>query len=185
MSLTTQISNLTATHQCTELRTLAARPRVSRKKYRIPSILETFGITQHKTISYIRRGHERSYDTSAESQHTVCETREFLIWWRVFGFGRRWEFQYPYGSILPSLSVHPIVKYFDNDVHMLIDTGSIQDIQRYFATGELHPFTRNIHGQTLLHVSQLLLQLQASIDEYSWPPETVDQNFVVYLLIME
>jgi hypothetical protein len=126
---------------------LAARSR----QWSIPSPLCRFGIHQRKVVRYIDAAGKQTDSSHHTANKVISETYETS--WTVLGYGFHWSSQqYPYGSILPSLRVFPIVeditKYED-----LIFKGTLQEVQQAFTSGIVHPFTTSATGCTLLHVS--------------------------------
>jgi hypothetical protein len=109
-------------------------------------------IRRKRTIKYIREANSRSNPHEREQGLVISKSYETAISFGFLGYGCRWSKHYPYGSILPSLRVYPVVKNLDQDYDLLIARGSIQEIQRAFASGALHPLTVDTGGQTLLHV---------------------------------
>jgi hypothetical protein len=59
------------------------------------------------------------------------------------------------GTIMPSLSVYPIVDNVWSEAEELIIHGTIEDLGAAFDSGEIHPFTVDNYGETLLHVRHL------------------------------
>jgi hypothetical protein len=108
-------------------------------------------IRRKRTIKYMREDNSRSKPQEAEDDLIILESYETSVSFEVLGFGCRWGQQYPYGSIIPSLRVYPVVQRLHKHYH-LIASGSIKEIQQSFATGVLHPLMVDTSGVTLLHV---------------------------------
>jgi hypothetical protein len=138
-------------HQDTSLSTL--NPCSNTKTYykRTSSPLGWVVIHRKRIIKYMRGYNSRSKSQEAEDDLIILESYETSLWSRVLGFGCHWGQQYPYGSIIPSLRVYPVIQtlhiYYD-----LIASGSIQEIQQSFSSGVLHPLMVDTSGLTLLHV---------------------------------
>jgi hypothetical protein len=81
------------------------------------------------------------------------ETDELLVLSRLLGFGLTLARQHPHSKLFPSLYTYPIVSNFSEDLRSIISHGSVQDLQRMFASGAAHPHVRNSNGSSLLHVS--------------------------------
>lgn len=60
----------------------------------------------------------------------------------------------PHGCLISSISTYPVISSIW-DHWNLIENGTIDEIQQAFASGALHPFTRDVNGDDLLHVSIL------------------------------
>ena len=117
----------------------------------LPSSLERFGLSQHKVLRTLRNETAAPRSKGREEEKILHE--EYVYSWASnrFGFGIRLSRNFPYGSILPSLTTYPIVP-FNVNVIKLILSGSVSEVQQAFSTGILHPYSRNQHGETLLHV---------------------------------
>jgi hypothetical protein len=88
----------------------------------------------------------------------VSEEHQYFWNWRLIGYGFHWK-QYR-ETIIPSLSVYPVVSSLVNLVWSTMQGGSILEFQQLLSSGSLHPFTRDLNGLSLLHVRpfQLLLR---------------------------
>jgi hypothetical protein len=60
-----------------------------------------------------------------------------------------------YGRVLPSLSTYPVIDSFSPETKMLINDGSVDDLQKQFCSGALHPPWRDSLRQSLLHIRRL------------------------------
>jgi hypothetical protein len=113
--------------------------------------LRKLGIRQRKVVRYMRRPGDSLDPSQYTADEVVSETYETS--WTVPGYVFHWSNQrYPFGSILPSLRVSPVVRniYVYED---LIYKGTVQEIQKAFTSGVLHPFSTDEWGHNLLHVS--------------------------------
>jgi hypothetical protein len=80
----------------------------------------------------------------------VSEEHQYFWNWRLIGYGFHWK-QYR-ETIIPSLSVYPVISNFSNLVFSTMIDGSILEFQQMLSSGCLHPFTRELDGYSLLHV---------------------------------
>jgi YD repeat-containing protein len=124
------------------------------------SPLRRFGIHRRRVIRYVDAAGRQtglSYDTANK---IISETYETS--WTVLGYGFHWSRQqYPYGSIVPSLRVFPIVEDITRHED-LISKGTVQEVQQAFTSGVLHPFITSTTGCTLLHVGFQVLDIVIS-----------------------
>lgn len=91
-------------------------------------------------------------DTVDEVYLSTTNHRKILVTWRSIGYGFQWQSRYPYGSVLPSLRVFPITESM-RKYQYIIENSSLYEIQKMFHSGQMHPFTQDVRGRTLLHVS--------------------------------
>jgi hypothetical protein len=85
----------------------------------------------------------------------VSEEHQYFWNWRLIGYGFHWR-RYR-ETIIPSLSVYPVISSLGNLVVSAMVDGSVLEFQQMLSSGSLHPFTRDLQGHSLLHVR--LLQL--------------------------
>ncbi|KAH8732309.1 hypothetical protein GQ44DRAFT_177105 [Phaeosphaeriaceae sp. PMI808] len=114
----------------------------------ISSQLEWFGVYQRKSIRYIRLDGSTTYDDN----NIISESNDMIVAWWFAKFGLQWNRQYPNGRIPSSFSTYPVVSGWNIDVFAKFCQGSVQDIQKMFCSGNIHPFTRTIDGESLLHL---------------------------------
>jgi hypothetical protein len=123
---------------------------ISRQDW-IQSPLHWLGIRRRRTTRYLIITAAGVKQTSANRTQTISEIYEIFVIWQLLGYGFHCRREYPFGSILPSLRVYPIVnrlwQYYD-----LLCLGSLHEIQQAFASGQVHPFVVDVNGYTLLHV---------------------------------
>jgi hypothetical protein len=114
-----------------------------RRRYWRSSTLERFGIYQSGSVQYAH----------GEDTDIIVSTRRntLLAWGRVSYF-LQWTRQYPYGSMLSSLSVYPVISTDLLTTYESLMSEPIDKIQRKLTLGNLHPFTRDRWGWSLLHV---------------------------------
>ena len=124
---------------------------ISRRTFRVESSFEMLGLYQWKTVHAVRHGREKTKRQWEDQSESIYEANRYIWACRHLGFGLQWDRQH--GSILPSLNVYPVVDYFKKEVYELFRTGSIVDIQQWFSSGTIHPYTRDQYGYSLLHVS--------------------------------
>jgi hypothetical protein len=80
----------------------------------------------------------------------VSEEHQYFWNWRLIGYGFHWK-QYR-ETIIPSLSVYPVVSNLHDLVQSTMRNGDILEFQQMLSSGSLHPFTRDLGGHSLLHV---------------------------------
>jgi hypothetical protein len=114
--------------------------------------LQPLGIRYRGSMQYLRHEHNEALGPRYEEDDIVHESQEVLLTWSVLKVGIHWTKRYPKSQISWSLSTFPIVAFFGKTWELL-RTASIIEIQRTFASGCLHPFTRDKDGHSLLHVS--------------------------------
>jgi len=117
----------------------------------IKSPLNRFGIRQKRTTKFLRMNSSRDVNSEQESGTIISECYETFLSSEMLGYACLWTRQYPYGNIFPSLRVHPVVENLYKYIG-LITFGTIEEVQRAFATRALHPFTTDTYGRTLLDV---------------------------------
>lgn len=119
-----------------------------------PSVLEKLGIcrgtlTRHR--NFVKNNEH--IDSAQYGQETCPQEEEHSLMWTLIGYGITWTVQRSYGQVLPFLSVYPVIFEFSSKTRDLLRKGDLQDIQRMFCSGSIHPSLRNRHGDSLLHVS--------------------------------
>jgi hypothetical protein len=123
----------------------------TRQKW-ILSSLRRFGIHVRESIRETSVVKGKLDKTEPTSNNVTFASYEAI--WRLLGYGVHWSRAYPYGNIMPTLRVFPVVNelsaYGD-----LISRGTIQEVQQAFRSRDLHPFTKDEDGYTLLHVNDL------------------------------
>jgi hypothetical protein len=117
------------------------------------SSLKNFGVHKQSLIRYI---HPRD-----DVEVIVSEEHQYYWNCRLIGYGFHLK-QYP-RTIIPSLSVYPVV----SNLRILIDStmkdGNILEFQQMLSSGSLHPFTRSPRGLSLLHVRPFQLLFRTPI----------------------
>jgi hypothetical protein len=124
-----------------------------KSQYWTSTSLEWLGIYQTRSVQYIRHDKSRRHRSKYTMEDAISETREVLIKWNFLRLGLRWDRRYPYGTFGLSPTIYPVVWNF-SEYENLISDGSVQDIQQRISSGVLHPYVRDRHGRTLLHVSK-------------------------------
>jgi hypothetical protein len=122
----------------------------------IESPLNRFGIRQRRITKFMRTKSALNKYTEQETDTIISECYETFMSWNWLGFACHWNPGYPYGNIMPSLRVHPVVENYFSHTN-IIYSNTIEEIQRAFATGALHPFTTDRDGMTLLDVRHRLI----------------------------
>jgi hypothetical protein len=121
----------------------------------IKSRLGWLGIRQRRTTKYLSIPGPRQRKFGHAAENVIEDRHETFLYWQFFGYGFHVSRQYPYGSILPSLRVYPVIKDFKRYEYMM-QKSSVVEWQQAFETGALSPFVRTQYGQTLLHVSNVI-----------------------------
>jgi hypothetical protein len=85
-----------------------------------------------------------------DAEVIVFEEHQYFWHWRLIGYGFHWK-RYR-ETIIPSLSVYPVVSNLHDLVRSTMVDGSILEFQQMISSGSLHPFTRDLQGHSLLHV---------------------------------
>jgi hypothetical protein len=116
----------------------------------ILSSLRSFGIQVQKSIRETSIAGYENDGTEPTSKDVTFSSYE--VTWPLLGYGVHVSRAYCYGTISPALRVFPVVDSLDT-CWRLVESGTLQEIQRAFRSGVVHPFTKNQHGHTLLHVS--------------------------------
>lgn len=83
---------------------------------------------------------------------TLMEEYENFVTLPFTRYGIHLSQQTRYGSILPALRIYHIVDDIDS-LYYTKCSGSIQNFQKAVDSGLVHPFTRDRHHRSLLHVS--------------------------------
>jgi hypothetical protein len=133
---------------------MPSQSRYSRRTLPVRSPLEKLGLYRRKVIKYRQVASEGSENMAQNHQGEIfSETDELLVLSRLLGFGLTLARQHPHSRIFPSLYTYPVVYRLDEDLLETIIFGSVQDLQRMFASGAAHPHVRRKDGWSLLHVS--------------------------------
>jgi hypothetical protein len=126
----------------------------SRRQW-ILSSLRSFGIHVHKSIRETSIAGYENNRTEPTSKDVTFASYE--VTWPLFGYGVHMGRAYCYGTISPALRVFPVVESVDT-YYTLFMFGTLQEIHQAFRSGVVHPFTKDQHGATLLHVSYKTLE---------------------------
>jgi hypothetical protein len=124
-----------------------------RRQFKASSTLEWFGIYQQKSVHYVRHEGNKTCDRRNTTNNTISTSHDVILKWRLLRYGFHWVQQYPYGCIIPSLSMYPVVEDLYGLCIDLFYSASVREIQQKFSSGALHPYTRDVFGKSLLHVS--------------------------------
>jgi hypothetical protein len=114
----------------------------SQTAFQTRSSLDKFGV--HKQ-SLVRCMHPQD-----NAEVIVFEEHQYFWNWRLLGYGFHWK-RYR-ETIIPSLSVYPVVSGLLESVYSTMRYGNILEFQQMLSSGSLHPFTRDLDGHSLLHV---------------------------------
>jgi hypothetical protein len=126
----------------------------SRQQWVLPS-LRGFGVHVQKSI---RETSIAGYENNAiEPTSKEVTFASYEVTWPLLGCGVRMIRAYCYGTISPALRVFPVVESL-NTYDSLFMFGTLQEIHQAFRSGVVHPFTKDQHGGTLLHVSYKTLE---------------------------
>jgi hypothetical protein len=118
----------------------------------IRSRLSWLGVRQRRTTRYLSIPTSRQKSSGHTPNNIIEDRHDVILSWPFFAYGFHVDWQWSYGSILPSLRVYPIIKDFRPYEYMM-QKSSIAEWQQMFETGALSPFVRTPYGSTLLHVS--------------------------------
>jgi hypothetical protein len=96
-----------------------------------------------------------------DTEFIVSEEHQYFWNWRLIGYGCRWKRCRE--TIIPSLSVYPVVSDLRDLVQSTMMYGNTLEFQQMLSFGSLHPFTRDIGGHSLLHVRPFQLLFRTPI----------------------
>jgi hypothetical protein len=126
---------------------------ITRQEWTKPR-LRWLGIRCRRTITHVRIPGQRRGRLGNAANTIIDDREEIFFHWQFFGCEFYVSRQYPYGSVVPSLRIFPIVESFRQHEDMF-QKASVTEWQQAFETGALHPFARTPEGRTLLHVSSV------------------------------
>jgi hypothetical protein len=126
---------------------------VAQRVLHLPSYLKRFGFSRYKIMRTLRTA-QAGRSSSKQIDKEVVLQEECVYSWAAtwFGYGLRSSRTRPYGSILPSLTIYPIVSSHSNETHDLMRYETVLEVQQAFHRGVVHPLTRDKDGKTLFHV---------------------------------
>lgn len=132
---------------------------------RVVSTRQRFGIYRqeiaHRTLPRSGKTNE-----STPNDEDVPHEEVYLWACRFLGYGIRWSRHRLFKSVLPSISVYPTIYEFNNpSINRIMESGTVSDVQEFFRRGELHPFTRDCYGQSLLHVRGLSIRASPKLTD--------------------
>jgi hypothetical protein len=116
--------------------------KFSQTTFMTRSSLDKFGVHKQSLIRYMH--------PQDDAKVIVAEEHQYFWNWRLIGYGFHWK-QYR-ETIIPSLSVYPVVSDLLGLVCSTMGNGNILEFQQMLSSGSLHPFTRDPYGNSLLHV---------------------------------
>jgi hypothetical protein len=117
--------------------------------------LEWLGVYQKRSVQYILQKKSKRHRSKYSMEDAISESREILITWSFLKIGLHWDRRYPYGNFSLCPSTYPIVHSL-GQFGDLMQSGSVEDVQQRISSGALHPYVRDVYGESLLHVSCLL-----------------------------
>lgn len=120
--------------------------RVKQNEVHVPSAWRFMGLSKQHWSRYLRG----SPDIDQTDDVALSEAYEYL--WSIPRLGRVVQVCC-YGYLTGSLVVFPVVHDFDKTIKDLFVNGSLDDFQQHLSSGALHPFARNRHSVSLMHVS--------------------------------
>jgi hypothetical protein len=144
--------SLSVPNPCTNTKTYYAWMRSS---------LHWIVISRRRKVKYLQGANDRLSPQKQENYGVIPESYGTLVSLNLLGYDCHWRQQYPYGIVLPSLRLYPLVGSLFDRFDDLIPCGSIQEIQQAFGSGLLHPWTVDTFGTTLLHVLHVYSRLDA------------------------
>ncbi|CAO2657863.1 Nn.00g071230.m01.CDS01 [Neocucurbitaria sp. VM-36] len=154
-------------------------PRFSRRTIEMDSPLRILGVRQRKTIRYIcSPANQQDRKLLDYRKDIISEEDEYVISWKLLGLGMRLSRGGPYSRIIPSLKVYPIVSGISTDLFTTFDSGKLQDIQKMFVSGAVHPFMQEKRsGFSLLHLAAYFgrADVYSLLLEYGLKPDS--ENF--------
>jgi len=129
-------------------------PRTERASVRLLSSRRPFGVHRQEMIhTKLQRCLPTDRPIPAEQEQSYEE----VFFWacQLLGIGIRWSRRRIYGTVLSSISTYPVVPEFSRAVYDIIAHGDVSDLEQAFHGGEVHPFARDQHGESLYHVSRV------------------------------
>lgn len=141
---------------CRDETSLSSAPtmRYSQRMSRITSRFERFGLRKQRLVKSVYLDEEGTEESVSRHREPCLEEDKYLWAPQFLSHGISWSKRYPYGQTIFSLTVYPVVKSLYTDLPFDMKSGSVLELQRMFASNAVHPFTRDISGQSLLHVSR-------------------------------
>jgi hypothetical protein len=106
------------------------------------SSLDKFGVHKQSLIRYMH--------PQDDTEVIISEEHQYFWNWKLIGYGFHWKRCRE--TIIPSLSIYPVVSNLHDLVRLTMENGSTLEFQQMLSSGSLHPFTRDLHGLSLLHV---------------------------------
>ncbi|CAO2647786.1 Nn.00g087080.m01.CDS01 [Neocucurbitaria sp. VM-36] len=157
---------------------------ITRRTFLVHSSLQKFGLYHWKSIRAIRHGRMEKEQYSGDHSEIIYEENRFTWLCTYLGFGVQWNQQS--SSILPSLSVYPVVDDFDYEVNELMYSGSVVAIQQLFSSGRLHPFVRDKYGYSLLHLAALYARpdICRLLLDYGLRPDLTNSGDIPFTLMI-
>lgn len=129
----------------------AMRPSLS--VTRVYSPLERIGIYQRKIVRRMPCSSQKTNQGRGKDQEIIIsEDHETTLLWGILGYGLTWIQCRSFGKAVPSLSTFPVVSSFSEEIFNVFENGEMQDFQDMLCRGEIHPFSHNAQGRSLLHV---------------------------------
>lgn len=116
---------------------------------RFPSSVSRYGI-RHQKVAYALDPHPKGAEPKCQ-EYIVSEENVYEYASRLFGRGIRLNSRKPYGSILPSLIIFPVVPDFSFE-WILLSYGSLCEIQQAIEIQKLHPYVQDQNGTGLFEV---------------------------------
>lgn len=156
--------------------------RFSQRMSWVSSRLQWIGLRQQK-ISRIMHVIADAQGVPTDTSQEIISEHDVYSWAStILGHGISWSMYSSHGQILPSLSVYPVVEdFYDILPTKTLENASILEVQQWFATNTIHPFTRDKWDRNLLHqtarfyrddISRLLLGygVRQEISSFEYSP---------------
>jgi len=108
------------------------------------------GVYHRRSATYFQNEENKTRKLHHD-QNVVSYSHDVILVWKFLKFGIHWTKQPQHSYIPSSVNVFPIVDCASGFTALLL-RAPIVEIQKTFASGKLHPFTRTSRGYSLLHV---------------------------------
>jgi hypothetical protein len=121
-----------------------------RASFRSSFSRKRFGIYQQKSIRTRFPSGDAENGLLLESEEQLHE--EAYTWASaILGYGVHYTRQRLYGTLLPSISMFPVVPEFGEDLHNMFQSQDVSALEQAFHKGDVHPSTRDSSGNSLYH----------------------------------
>ena len=124
----------------------------------VPSRLRMLGVHHRKSVRRLGNVTQDERQLEDAKNGIIIEEHDVSVLWKLLGLGFHWRQQYTYGSVIPTLTIFPVIeiipqKYFQIKKAFPNLSGAARFLSTSFEFGHDSPL-HSRYTRSLLHVSK-------------------------------